>query len=169
MGKLSNIERAFLVAKRIHMNQLYDIYPYIYHPTQVFNIAKELGYDEAILISCILHDSMEDGNLSYNDIKKAFGKEVAEIVYAVTDELGRNRQEKKAKTYPKIKANWKATVVKVCDRIGNIQQSKEYNQNKFKMYKEEHELFCKELKNENDIETIRAWDKLTKTISEVIF
>ena len=90
-------------------------------------IAEELGYDESIIIGTILHDTLEDTTLSYNDIKKAFGKEVAEIVYCVTDELGRNRNERKEKTYPKIKANWKATVVKICDRIANITQSKKYN------------------------------------------
>ena len=102
---MNNKDRAFLVAEKAHINQIYDIYPYIYHIKQVVKVAEELGYDESIIIACILHDTLEDTALSYNDIKKAFGEEIAEIVYAVTDELGRNRLERKQKTYPKIRAN----------------------------------------------------------------
>jgi (p)ppGpp synthase/HD superfamily hydrolase len=93
------------------------------------------------VIACALHDTLEDTSLSYNDIQKAFGKEVAEIVFCVTDELGRNREERKEKTYPKIQSNWKATVVKICDRIANIEQSRSYNQKLFDMYKKELYIF----------------------------
>jgi (p)ppGpp synthase/HD superfamily hydrolase len=118
-------EKAMLVAEKVHINQSYDIYPYIYHVEQVVDIVKKFGFDREIIIAATLHDVIEDGNLSYNDIKKEFGKEIAEIVYAVTDELGRNRKERKEKTYPKIRANWKATVVKICDRIANMKHSAE--------------------------------------------
>lgn len=101
MNPMTNKERALLVAEKAHANQTYDIYPYIYHIRQVMGIAESLGYDESIIISCILHDVLEDTDISYNDIKKSFGIEVAEIVYNVTNELGRNRQESKMKTYPK--------------------------------------------------------------------
>lgn len=142
---MTNKERALLVADKAHANQTYDIYSYRYHIRQVVKIAEELGYDESIIVASALHDTLEDTELSYNDLKKAFGEEVAEIVYCVTDELGRNRKERKAKTYPKIQGNWKATVVKICDRIANMQQSKEYNQRLFDMYKKEHDDFCRSL------------------------
>lgn len=159
-------ERALLVAERVHTGQVYDIYPYIYHVKQVAKIAEDLGYDESIIVASYLHDTLEDTELSYNDILKAFGNEVAEIVYAVTDELGRNRTERKSKTYPKIAANWKATVVKICDRIANIEQSNEYNPRLLDMYKKEHEDFCKNLMNPEHpyTETKRAWDKLNNLV-----
>lgn len=104
---------------------------------------------------------MEDGDLSYNDIKKAFGKNIAEIVFAVTDELGRDRKERKLKTYPKIRVNWKATVVKVCDRIVNVRQSKEYNEGLFKMYQKENDDFTHALKFvDHPEDAIRAWNVL---------
>jgi len=159
---MTNKERALMVAEKAHNNQSYDIYPYMYHIRQVVKIAEDLGFDESIILASCLHDTLEDTSLSYNDIKKAFGREVAEIVYCVTDELGRNRDEKKEKTYPKIKANWKATVVKICDRIANIKQSKDYNQKLFDMYKKEHEVFCSKLmSNEHPQEEVsRAWKQL---------
>lgn len=159
---MTNKERALMVAEKAHLNQTYDIYPYMYHIKQVVKIVEELGYDESIIIASILHDTLEDTPLSYNDIKKAFGKEVAEIVYCVTDELGRNRNERKEKTYPKIRSNWKATVVKICDRIANINQSKEYNRELYEMYKKEHSLFCSSLMSKDHPieETTRAWTLL---------
>lgn len=165
---MTNKERALMVAEKAHCNQTYDIYPYMYHIKQVMKIAEELGYDESIVVSCILHDTLEDTTLSYNDIKKAFGEEVAEIVYCVTDELGRNREEKKEKTYPKIRNNWKATVVKICDRIANISQSKEYNQRLYEMYKKEHEGFYTNIMSKDHPynETSKAWIKLNILIND---
>lgn len=168
--QMTNKERALLIAEKAHENQMYDIYPYIYHIKQVVKIAEDLGYEENIIVSAALHDVLEDANLSYNDIKKAFGEEVAEIVYAVTDELGRSRSERKTKTYPKIRANWKATVVKVCDRIANIEHSKLYNKNLYDMYKKEHKDFCVNLRDcpiinhPNDVN--KAWDKLEQIINK---
>ncbi len=163
---MTNKERALLVADKAHANQTYDIYPYGYHIRQVVKIAEELGYDESIIVASALHDTLEDTELSYNDLKKAFGEEVAEIVYCVTDELGRNRKERKAKTYPKIQGNWKATIVKICDRIANMQQSKDYNQKLFDMYKKEHEDFCRSLmcKDHPHLETNKAWQRLNKLV-----
>lgn len=161
---MTNEERAYLVATQAHANQQYDIYPYTFHLKQVANIAKNLGYDESIVISCILHDVLEDTSLSYNDIKKAFGEEVAEIVYCVTDELGRNREERKSKTYPKIRSNWKAVVVKICDRIANAEQSKLYNPKLFNMYKLEHVIFVDNLfRDDQPDDVIKAWDLLYET------
>jgi (p)ppGpp synthase/HD superfamily hydrolase len=161
-------EKALLVAEKVHDGQSYDIFPYIYHIKEVVRVAEDLGYDESIVVACYLHDSMEDGNLSYNDILQAFGQEVAEIVYAVTDELGRNRLERKYKTYPKIKGNWKATVVKICDRIANISHSKEFTPKLFEMYKKEHEDFCRNLMSADHphTETNRAWERLNKLFKE---
>lgn len=163
---MTNKQRALLVAEKAHANQQYDIYPYIYHIRQVVRIAEDLGYDEAIIVAAVLHDTLEDTDLSYNDLKKAFGEEVAEIVYAVTDELGRNRKERKAKTYPKIKGNWKATVVKICDRIANATQSRDYNSELYKMYKKENQNFTQKIKSEDHPpDTNKAWNALSEILS----
>lgn len=108
--------------------------------------------------------------LSYNDIKKAFGEDVAEIVFAVTDELGRNRYERKNKTYPKIRANWKATVVKICDRIANIEQSRSYNSTLFKMYQKENPVFCTNLMSADHPhkETNKAWERLNILVKAIL-
>ena len=95
-------EKAILFAEHAHHGQQYGLYPYVYHLKQVAEIAEEIGFDEDIIIACyFLHDIIEDTPLSYNDVKKEFGEDVAELVYAVTNELGRNRAERHEKTFPK--------------------------------------------------------------------
>jgi len=164
---MTNKERALLVADKAHANQTYDIYPYGYHLRQVVKITEELGYDESIVVAAALHDTLEDTELSYNDLKKAFGLEVAEIGYCVTDELGRDRKERKEKTYPKIRSNWKAVVVKICDRIANMQQAKLYNSRLYEIYQNEHDDFCKHIMNTEhpQNETNKAWQKLNNLIT----
>ena len=163
------IDKAFAFAEIAHDNQLYGTYPYIYHIKQVVDIAKGLDYELDILIACALHDTIEDTEVSYNDIKTNFNGEIAEIVYSVTDELGRNRKERKSKTYPKIKENWKATVVKICDRIANIEHSRTHNKNLMKMYMKEHKDFSSNIMSDMwyDDDTTRAWSKLNNLIVNI--
>jgi hypothetical protein len=81
--------------------------------------------------------------------------------------VGRDRKEKKEKTYPKIRSNWKAVIVKICDRVANMRHSKSYNQNKWNMYITEHDDFSKNIHNpdHDKNEMQRAWDKLNSTIN----
>ena len=159
---MTNLEKALLVAEKAHANQSYDIFPYIYHVKQVVRISKEFYKDdEVVQVACALHDTLEDTNLSYNDLKKTFGETVAEVVYNVTDELGRTRKERKEKTYPKIKSDWKSLAVKLCDRIANVEHSKEFNQDMFNMYKKESYQFIRELYND-DSKNSNTWEYLAR-------
>jgi len=163
---MTDREKALMVAGRIHANQTYDIFPYVYHVKRVADVAEELGYDDDIIVACILHDSLEDTDLSYGDIQKFFGNGVAEIVFAVTDELGKNRRERHEKTYAKIRGNWKAVAVKICDRIANVAHSKEYTESKIEMYRAEHsEFYCNVHNPEHPEEELRkAWNLLHVTM-----
>jgi len=71
-----------------------------------------------------LHDTIEDCNVSLEDIKNIpmIDNHTPEIVYAVTNEEGKNRHERGLKTYPKIRETTKAITVKLSDRIANIEQ-----------------------------------------------
>ena len=158
---------AFHLAERRHGSQKYGELPYIYHLKKTAQVAEELMLQEEIVIACILHDILEDTSTTYQEIKADFGFEIAEMVYAVTDELGRNRRERKEKTYPKIAANWKATMVKVCDRIANIEHCiQEGNTDLLDMYAKEHESFYMALKVKGiGAGTIGAWERLNNLIA----
>ena len=88
-----------------------------------------------------LHDVIEDTDASYNDVKKVTNAVVAELVFAVTDELGRNRKERSAKTYPKIQGNIAATALKLADRIANIENGNVEGGSMLQMYRKEYPHF----------------------------
>ena len=139
-------------AKKKHMEQRYGIFPYIHHLTCTYNVACLFKLSDNIKVACWLHDTLEDTKTTYDELVTHFGLEVAEMVYCVTDELGRNRKEQKTKTYPKIKANPDAIYVKLCDRIANIEASIENNPHKLDKYLTEHKDFVDALYTPHDSE-----------------
>lgn len=149
-------EKALLIAQQAHGDQAYGVYPYMYHINEVVRLAESFGFDESVVVACALHDTLEDTNLSYKDIEFHFGYRVAEIVYCVTDELGRNRKERKANTYPKTKSNWRAVAVKVCDRIANAEFSSKADLSLWNMYAKE----AKEFEHELDYYNAAAYNEL---------
>lgn len=122
-GKIPAPTRARHFATLAHGSQSYnDEVPYVVHLEQVVNVLSRFGFDDPLMVcGGWLHDVVEDTNTNYNAIKQRFGYEVAELVYAVTSELGRNRKERNEKTYPKIKGNYAATALKLADRIANVE------------------------------------------------
>ena len=95
---------------------------------------------------------------------KLFNKEIAWIVYRVTNELGWTRKEKNFKTYPKIWPCDKAIFVKLCDRIANTKYSRngvssnsDYH---FKTYAKEYIIFRAALKKDGIYDEM--WEYLDK-------
>lgn len=115
--------RAKDFASVAHAGQTYEEeMPYDRHLQAVVDTLTLFGVNNPVyLCAGYLHDVLEDTRKSYKDVKERFGEEVAELVYAVTNELGRNRKEKAAKTYPKIRSTPGAVVLKLADRIANVQ------------------------------------------------
>lgn len=164
------IKEAMDISRKAHMTQSYDEYPYFKHLQDVYEVLTDVfALDEdnpaelIILIAGWLHDTMEDSPLSYAKIKKQFGFEVAEIVFCVTDELGRTRSERKARTYPKISSNKGAIVVKLADRIANVSHAiKTGNKEKLEMYKAEYDDFETHLRMEGHVDD--AWSYLASKL-----
>lgn len=156
------LDKAREYAKHYHKNQYYGYLHYICHLDQVYETLIEHKYiEEKYQVAAYLHDILEDTDCKYSLLKMEFGEEIAEIVYAVTDEMGRNRKERKEKTYLKIKQNKDAIIVKLADRLANVKYSIETkNISKFVMYQKEYKNFKKALKIENN----SLWDYLEREI-----
>jgi len=156
---------AIKFAFKQHENQRYgDNLPYSFHLSMVMEVAREFefGDNDLIMCSCSLHDVIEDANLTYGDLKKEFGEEVADIVYAVTNELGKNRKERAEKTYPKIRESENAVIVKLCDRISNLRFSKANGSRMFKVYKDEYPEFQKALFDSKHQRAVELWEELSR-------
>lgn len=118
------------------------------HPLETVDVAlKYLGYIPAdktknVLMACVLHDVLEDFAVHYADLADNFGRDVADLVYDVTDELGKNRSERKTRTTPKILGNRLACFVKFCDRYANVQHGlMNDKKSKMGMYRKEYSEF----------------------------
>lgn len=138
----------FAIDAHASTNHTYDNNPYSIHLTMVANIARKYidiipdQCQDEVLSACWLHDTIEDCRLTYNDLKNEFGENVAEIVYAVSNDKGKNREERAGnKYYDGIRRTAWATFVKLCDRLANIQYSKETQSRMLKVYQKEQENF----------------------------
>lgn len=71
---------------------------YIGHPIRVMNGLRRAGVDDAnMLTAAVLHDTIEDTGASFYEISHRFGKDVAEMVKAVTDDKDLPKAERKRK------------------------------------------------------------------------
>lgn len=149
------VKRAEEFARLVHCNQTYGELPYYNHLKEVYLTLVDFGVtDENILAASWLHDSIEDTETTYETLLIQFGKKVADIVRAVTNEKGNNRKEILEKTAPKIRENSKAVLIKLADRIVNTEFSYETNSKLYKMYKDEYYLFREHLCNEDDFSSL---------------
>lgn len=104
-----------------------------------------------VRFALISHDVIEDARLTYNDLKElgskylnnsAGGDMLAEIVYCVTDEKGRNRKERKSeKYYKELSENELAVFVKLADISANTLFSKLTGSSMYNKYKIEFQYF----------------------------
>lgn len=154
-------KEARMVAVKAHSNQDYDkIFPYEKHIDDVVDVLKRYGFSGKYLVAGYLHDAIEDDGISYKHVNTHFGTEVAEMVYCVTDELGRNRIEKKEKTLPKIASNPDAIIVKLADRIANIEHG-----GKIGMYAKEYDAFKGALFLNTPSSGKAMWEELDKLLN----
>ena len=161
---MNPIEFAKKFAAIEHYGISYGTKSYTYHLEQVCMVLNRFGFKTAKLqIAATLHDIIEDTNISYEQVKFAFGEEVADIVYSVTNEMGRTRLERFKKTYPKIAANKKGLIIKLADRIANIEFSHGIDSRHAKKYQEEWPSFKKNLfnKDESDNRIKKMWKYLS--------
>ncbi len=99
-----------------------------------------------VLAAVWSHDVIEDCRQNYTDVKNVLGENVAELVYALTNEKGKNRKERaNDKYYEGIRKTPFGDYVKICDRLENAYYSKLHNESLLSVYRKEHDHFKKQL------------------------
>src|SRR5579871_3795302 len=103
---VARVRRAYEVGALAHEGQTRKSgEPYITHPVAVAGILAELGMDPETIIAAILHDTLEDTQLTSEQITTEFGPTVTELVDGVTklDKVRfRSRQEAAAESFRKM-------------------------------------------------------------------
>jgi GTP pyrophosphokinase len=127
-GDTGRIERAYEVARKAHTDQIRRSGdPYISHPLAVGRILAGLGLDDVTLAAALLHDAVEDTEVTLADIGKHFGADVAAIVDGVTklDRLQFDTKEaQQAATLRKMLVamakDIRVLLIKLADRLHNM-------------------------------------------------
>ncbi|WP_331068747.1 HD domain-containing protein [Steroidobacter sp.] len=97
--------------------------PYINHPLALANILWEEGKveDPVVIAAALLHDTIEDTETAYDELRGQFGEEIAEIVAEVTDTKWLKKTSRKRLQVSKTaRASRAAKLVKLADKIANL-------------------------------------------------
>ncbi|MHB9027871.1 MAG: HD domain-containing protein, partial [Candidatus Latescibacterota bacterium] len=120
---MSLLFKAIDFAARAHSGQFRkgSRVPYIVHPLRVAEILIQHGLPEHVVISGILHDTVEDTTVTLGEIRAEFGPGVARIVEAVSEEKSEPWEFRKEHTVEFMKtAPPEALAISLADKIDNI-------------------------------------------------
>ncbi len=125
---LEKIERAYLLAEKMHGNQKrVSGIPYILHPTSVACIIVDLGLDTDSVTAALLHDVVEDTDVTLDEISSEFGEDVAKLVNGVTKISKINfttKEERQAENVRKMLIamadDIRVIIIKLADRLHNM-------------------------------------------------
>jgi len=122
------LARAYRLAKQAHEGQMRSSgEPYITHPVAVACILAEMRLDHETLMAAVLHDVIEDTEVTKEELEQAFGPAVADLVEGVSklDKLKfRDRQEAHAENFRKMimamVQDIRVILIKLADRTHNM-------------------------------------------------
>lgn len=103
---------------------------FITHPAKVVDILKQVTDDEVLLAAAWLHDVIEDEEVSYEDIRKEFGDEVADLVHEVTHE---GEPDSHGYYFPRLKSQ-RGIMLKFADRLSNISDMADWDDKRREHY-----------------------------------
>lgn len=125
---IAYIEKAYALSKKAHEGQArYSGEPYFIHPSAAAKILAEYGMDAVTIAAGLLHDVIEDAQVSRKDIEREFGKDLLFIVDGVT-KLGTHKYhgaERHAESLRRLlvatASDIRVLIVKLADRYHNMQ------------------------------------------------
>ena len=126
------ILRAYYFAKTQHKDQKRRSgEPYIIHPLNVAYILADVGLDDATICAALLHDVVEDTEITHEDLVKEFGSEIAEMVAGVTklstmpfDSIEEQQVEDYRKMFLAMGKDIRVIIIKLADRLHNMRTLK---------------------------------------------
>ncbi|SOC40627.1 HD domain-containing protein [Ureibacillus acetophenoni] len=118
------IEKAIIYSSKAHRNQMRkgsDI-PYITHPFAVGMLLQKANCSEEVIVAGILHDTLEDTEATYGDLKGNFGAQVANLVVAASEnDKSQSWEVRKQHTIDQLKdVSLEELQVIVADKLHNL-------------------------------------------------
>jgi (p)ppGpp synthase/HD superfamily hydrolase len=117
---------ALAFADRHHAGQTRDLdgLPFVTHPVEVACLLHEAGYEDEVVAAGVLHDVLEDTDAQQSDLEDRFGRRVAELVEAVTDDptIEDHAERKAALRRQVAEAGECAAVVFAADKVSKARE-----------------------------------------------
>lgn len=84
------LDKAIIFAVKAHHNteRRGKGFPYIVHPMEAVEIVATITPDQELLAAAALHDTIEDTDVTVEDIRREFGDRIANLVHAESDQIG---------------------------------------------------------------------------------
>ena len=127
------LDRAIIFAVHAHHNteRRGKGFPYIVHPMEAVEIVASITPDQELLAAAALHDTIEDTDVTVEDIRREFGDRIADLVHAESDQMngelfnGENEEEtwherKQAAIDRLAAASHDAKIVAMGDKLSNM-------------------------------------------------
>ena len=122
------IEKAYRMANEAHKDaRRRSGEPYICHPLAVARLVLDLGMDTESIAASLLHDVVEDTPITIDEVKSAFGAEVALLVDGVTkltkiqfSSIEEQQAENLRKMLLAMSQDVRVMIIKLCDRLHNM-------------------------------------------------
>jgi len=126
------IYKAKIFAYDKHKDQLDDAENSYYaaHLLNVFNILSNVTIDENLLCAGLLHDTIEDAGVTYEELVKEFNKDIADLVMEVTHE---GNKDSHGYYFPRLKSK-NGITLKFADRLSNVSRMGCWNEDRQKKY-----------------------------------
>lgn len=171
---MTRILKAISFATKAHGNQKrkYTDEPYMVHPLEVAELLIRVGItDDDIIIAAILHDVVEDTEVSIEDVETAFGIGVRTLVYYLTDisqQSDGNRVSRKTIDRNHISCGPQdAKTIKLADLISNTRDICKHDPKFAKVYLEEKKILLPFLTGGNQFLWKLANELLSEKVSEL--
>ena len=127
-ANIARIQEAFEFALTAHGGQRRkDGSPYITHPLAAAEIIVEMGLDEDSIIATLLHDCIEDTEVTHEDVARLFGPRIAELVegvtklgYVVSSTKEEAQMENLRKMLLAMAKDIRVIMIKMADRLHNM-------------------------------------------------
>ncbi len=123
------LDRAIIFAVKAHHDteRRGKGFPYIVHPMEAVEIVASITSDQELLAAAALHDTIEDTEVTVDDIRREFGDRIAELVHAESDQFTEGVSEedswhdrKQAAIDRLAAASHDAKIVAIGDKLSNM-------------------------------------------------
>lgn len=118
------LNKAVTYATKMHKGQLRKgkPVPYITHPLEVMSILYRMGADSDLMVAGLLHDVVEDTDATYEDIAVKFGRDIASLVAAHSEDKAKPWRERKEENFRAIAAaeDKRVRLLVMADKLANM-------------------------------------------------